>query len=409
MNLPLHIAGRYLLSKKSHNAINLVSLVSVLGVAAATLALVCTLSAFNGFQGLIGTLYGNFDPDLKISAVQGKSFHTGTQAFDRVRQLPGVAVCCESIEENVLVRYKDSQTSAVLKGVAASFDSLTSIRDCLRAGSFKLNDEGIDFATIGAGLAATLGTGYSFIDPVMIYAPRRKGTVSLINPAASFKAVPILLTGAFAIGQPEYDDQRMIVPLAFARQLLEYSDDEVSCVEIKVARKAELKTVKKQIREILGQGYRVEDLHEQKAEFYRINRMEKWITYLMLCFILIIALFNVIGSLSMLILEKKEDAGILAKLGADGRLIRRVFLYEGWLIALSGAVLGIVLGAALCLLQQRYGWLKLGDGNFIVSAYPVALKPGDLLLVLVTVLTVSLPSVWWPVHYIFSGNEPSES
>ena len=151
------------------------------------------------------------------------------------------------------------------------------------------------------------------------------------------------------------------------------------------------------------------DLHEQKAEFYRINRMEKWITYLMLCFILIIALFNVIGSLSMLILEKKEDAGILSKLGADGRLIRQVFLYEGWLIALSGAVLGIILGAALCLLQQHFGWLKLGDGNFIVSAYPVALKAGDLLLVLVTVLTVSLPSVWWPVHYIFSGNEPSES
>lgn len=409
MNLSLHIAGRYLLSKKSHNAINLISLVSILGVAAATLAMVCTLSAFNGFQGLIGSLYGNFDPDIKISAAQGKSFHTDSESFDRIRQLPGVAVFCETIEENVLVRYKDSQTSAVLKGVGPSFDSLTGIQSCLRAGSFKLTEDDIDFATLGAGLAATLGTGYSFIDPVTVYAPRRQGSVNLLNPATSFKVFPILPTGAFAIGQPEYDDRRMLVPLDFARRLLDYDSTEVSTAEIRVIRKTELKNVKKQIRGILGENYRVEDLHEQKAEFYRINRMEKWITFLMLCFILIIALFNVVGSLSMLILEKKEDAGILTRLGADNRLIRQIFLYEGWLIALSGALLGIALGAGLCFLQQHYGWLKLGDGNFIVSAYPVSVKAGDLLLVLLTVLTVSLPSVWWPVHYIFSGNERTEA
>ena len=403
MNLAFHIARRYLFSKKSHNAINIISMVSVFGVAAATIAMVCTLSVFNGFQDLLKGLYKNFEPELKIRAFEGKTFKLSSE-FDFIRAHKEVAVFCESLEENALIKYKGSQASALVKGVSDNFSELANMDSLIYVGKFVLEEEGFQFASIGIGLASLLGTGSSFIDPVVLYAPKRTGPLNPLNPASAFKTRRILLTASFGIDQPEYDDQLIVVPLSFARELFEYTD-ELSSVELKLKKGANLKRVKEEFRQVLGPGFIVEDLQEQKADVYRINRIEKWITYLILCFILLIALFNVIGSLSMLILEKKQDAGILKRLGADHKTIRKVFLYEGVMIAFLGAFSGILLGVLLCLLQQHFGLLRLGRGDFIVDAYPVLVKAVDLFFILLTVLAVSLPSVWWPVHYYFKNDE----
>lgn len=398
MNLPLHIARRYLFSRKSHNAINIVSLVSVLGVAIAVAALVCVLSVYNGFQKLLGDMYSSFDPQIKIKAVEGKTFVPNTADFDAIRKDPSVAVFCESLEENALVQYKNAQTSATIKGVSDNFGELTRIEKLMFAGHFSLRDANFNYATIGVGLAGILGTGSSFIDPITINAPKRIGSINLANPAASFTTADILISGSFGINQPDYDNSLMLVPIAFARELFEYTD-EVTAVEIRLKDGvAPDKSIAK-FSKMLGKKFSVQGIAEQKADFYRINRIEKWMTYLILSFILLIALFNVIGSLSMLILEKKKDATTLSQLGASNRMVRRIFMLEGWLIALFGAFLGIVLGSALCLLQQHYGLLKLGGGgNFIVDAYPVRLMLKDILLVLATVALISIPSTWWPVQ-----------
>ncbi len=400
MKWPFFIAVRYLFSKKSHNAINLISLVSVLGVAAASLAMVCTLSAFNGFQSLLGSLYRQIDPDLKITVVEGKSFFIDNEAFAQIRQLDNVAVFCESIEENVLARYKDSQTSALLKGVSLNYDSLTDIRSCVHAGKFAPVEYDIEFACIGHGLAGILGTGNSFIDPITLYAARRKGKISTLDPTKAFQSKRILVSGSFGIDQTEVDDRYIIAPIAFVRRLTGYEPTEVGCIEIGLKDQARLAQTKQQIKQILGDGFLVQDAYEQQADFYRITRMEKWVSYLMLCFILLIALFNVVGSLSMLILEKKKDTMVLASLGANDKNIKQIFLTEGWLIAFLGAIAGIALACLLCLLQQEFGLLQLGDGSFIVQAYPVKLKFSDLVAVLLTVMAISIPSVWWPVRYI---------
>lgn len=405
MKWPIFIAARYLFSKKSQNAINLISLVSVLGVAAASLAMVCTLSAFNGFQEVLGNMYRQIDPDLKITATQGKSFHIDTEEFTQVRNLDNVAVFCESIEENVLARYKSSQTNALLKAVSLNYDSLTHIDDCIRAGHFAPVEYDIEFACIGNGLSSILGTGQSFIDPITLYAAKRQGKVSLINPANSFKSRRILLNSTFSISQTDVDERYVITSIGFARDLMEYADDEVTSIEIKLQDIKKIKQTKRKIQQVLGEGFLVQDAYEQQADFYRINRMEKWITYLMLCFILLIALFNVIGSLSMLILEKKKDAKVLSSLGATQQDIKQIFLCEGWMIAFLGAMAGIVLGILLCLLQQHFGILQLGDGSFIVQAYPIKLKIGDLFFVLLTVMAISIPSVWWPVRHVFGARK----
>lgn len=404
MNLPFIIARRYLFSKKTHNAINVVSMVSVFGVTVAVAALICTLSVYNGFQQLLGGLYSNFDPQIKIKVVEGKVFRTDNKAFDAIRNHKDVAVYCETLEENALLVYKDAQTSAIIKGVPDNFNQLTKIDDLICAGQFKLHEYDFRYATLGVGLASSLGIGSSFIDPVTINVPRRTQNINLANPASSFKTARILVGGTFGINQPEYDNSYVIVPISFARELFEY-EVEVTSVEIKLKEKARTDVVVRNFRKILGDGFTVQSIMEQKADFYKINRIEKWMTYLILSFILMIALFNVIGSLSMLILEKKKDTLTLSQLGANRLMIRKIFLTEGRLIAFSGAILGILAGSLLCLLQQRFGLLKLGGGgNYIVDAYPVQLQLRDVLLVFLTTLIVSLPATWWPVQLYFRKN-----
>ena len=394
MNFPFYIAKRYLFSKKSHNAINVISAISVCGVALATLALVCTLSVFNGFQDLVATFFTAFDPELKITAVTGKVFDGQEARIEALRRMPEIAVFSESLEENAMVQYKDRQTMAVIKGIEDNFEDLTAIDSILFGrGQFVLHDEVVDYAIPGIELVSILGTGIKFLDPLEIYAPKRGVKVNMANPASSFNSADLYSSGlVFAVNQQKYDSSYILTSLQFARRLFQY-DTEVSSVELK-----------SKIQKILGDDFRVQDRYEQQADTFRIMEIEKLISYIFLTFILMIACFNVIGSLSMLIIDKKADVVTLRNLGASDKLITRIFLFEGRMISLMGAVIGVALGLILCFIQQEFGLLSLGGGNsggnFVVDAYPVSVHAWDIVIVFVTVLVVGFLSVWYPVRYL---------
>ena len=403
MNLPFYIARRYLFSKKKHNAINIISGISVCGVALATLALVCTLSVFNGFQDMVAGFFTAFDPELKITIREGKVFEPQGAAFQEVRSLPEIAVWTETLEENAMVQYKDRQAMAIIKGVEDNFEELTSIDSLLYgAGEFILHDSIVDYGVLGVELISELGTGLQFVDPLQVYAPKRNVRVNMANPSASFNRDYLFSPGVvFVVNQQKYDARYILTSLSFARNLFNY-DTEVSAVELKLKPGADVTAVQRKIARILGDEFVVLDRYEQQADVFRIMEIEKFISYLFLTFILAIACFNVIGSLSMLILDKREDVETLRNLGADDRLIARIFLFEGRLISLFGALSGIVLGLLLCYIQQRFGIISLGggSGSFIVDAYPVSVHATDVILIFITVITVGFLSVWYPVHYL---------
>ena len=403
MNLPFYIARRYLFSKKKHNAINIISGISVCGVALATLALVCTLSVFNGFQDMVAGFFTAFDPQLKITVREGKVFEPQGAAFQEVRSLPEIGVWTETLEENAMVQYKDRQAMAIIKGVEDNFEELTSIDSLLYgAGEFILHDSIVDYGVLGVELISELGTGLQFVDPLQVYAPKRNVRVNMANPSASFNRDYLFSPGVvFVVNQQKYDARYILTSLSFARNLFNY-DTEVSAVELKLKPGADVTAVQRKIARILGDEFVVLDRYEQQADVFRIMEIEKFISYLFLTFILAIACFNVIGSLSMLILDKREDVETLRNLGADDRLIARIFLFEGRLISLFGALSGIVLGLLLCYIQQRFGIISLGGGNgsFIVDAYPVSVHVTDVVLIFITVITVGFLSVWYPVHYL---------
>lgn len=403
MNLPFYIARRYLFSKKKHNAINIISGISVCGVALATLALVCTLSVFNGFQDMVAGFFTAFDPELKITIREGKVFEPQGAAFQEVRSLPEIGVWTETLEENAMVQYKDRQAMAIIKGVEDNFEELTSIDSLLYgAGEFILHDSIVDYGVLGVELISELGTGLQFVDPLQVYAPKRNVRVNMANPSASFNRDYLFSPSVvFVVNQQKYDARYILTSLSFARNLFNY-DTEVSAVELKLKPGADVTAVQRKIARILGDEFVVLDRYEQQADVFRIMEIEKFISYLFLTFILAIACFNVIGSLSMLILDKREDVETLRNLGADDRLIARIFLFEGRLISLFGALSGIVLGLLLCYIQQRFGIISLGGGNgsFIVDAYPVSVHVTDVVLIFITVITVGFLSVWYPVHYL---------
>ena len=403
MNLPFYIARRYLFSKKKHNAINIISGISVCGVALATLALVCTLSVFNGFQDMVAGFFTAFDPELKITIREGKVFEPQGAAFQEVRSLPEIGVWTETLEENAMVQYKDRQAMAIIKGVEDNFEELTSIDSLLYgAGEFILHDSIVDYGVLGVELISELGTGLQFVDPLQVYAPKRNVRVNMANPSASFNRDYLFSPGVvFVVNQQKYDARYILTSLSFARNLFNY-DTEVSAVELKLKPGADVTAVQRKITRILGDEFVVLDRYEQQADVFRIMEIEKFISYLFLTFILAIACFNVIGSLSMLILDKREDVETLRNLGADDRLIARIFLFEGRLISLFGALSGIVLGLLLCYIQQRFGIISLGGGNgsFIVDAYPVSVHVTDVVLIFITVISVGFLSVWYPVYYL---------
>ena len=403
MSLPFYIARRYLFAKKKHNAINIISAISVCGVALATMAMVCTLSVFNGFQEMVEQLFTAFDPQLKITAREGKVFSPDDPAIRQIQALPCVEVWTETLEDNAMVQYKDRQAMATIKGVEDNFEQLTQIDSLLYGtGTFLLHGPVVDYGIMGVELMSELGTGIQFVDPLQVYAPKRKVRVNMANPAAAFNRKYLHSPGAvFIVNQQKYDARYILTSIDFARALFGY-EAEVSAIELKLKPGEDTGHVQEQMQDIVGDRYVVQNRYEQQADVYRIMKIEKLISYLFLTFILAIACFNVIGSLSMLILDKREDAVTLRNLGADERLIAGIFLTEGRMIAACGAVLGVAGGLLLCFLQQQFGLISLGGGGgaFLVEAYPVSVHVADVLVVFITVIAVGFVSVWYPVRYL---------
>jgi len=399
LSFSFRIARRYLFSKKSHNAINIISGISAAGVGVGAMALVCVLSVFNGFEVLISNMFSSFDPDLKITLTQGKTFDDNTAEFNRIRKLKTVAYFTEVVEENALLRFKDKQMPATIKGVSDDFKKMTRIDSIMYDGTFTLNDGAFERAVPGIGVAAVLGLSAHFIDPLYIYAPKRTSKINLLRPENSFNQLGTFVSGIFSVKQLQYDDHYVLVSIKLARELFEYDASKVTSIELKLAKGVDPDQAKAQITKILGTDFQVKNRYEQQESFFKIMKIEKWFTYLILCFILLIASFNIIGSLSMLIIDKKDDIETLRSLGANNQLIKRIFLFEGWLISFVGAVSGILLGGILCLLQQHFGILKLGTG-YVVDAYPVVTNGADLLLVFVTVLIMGFLAAYYPVRYI---------
>ena len=399
LSFSFRIARRYLFSKKSHNAINIISGISAAGVAIGAMALVCVLSVFNGFESLISNMFSAFDPDLKISLTHGKSFDINTKEINELRKLKSVAVFTQVVEENALLRFKDKQMPATIKGVDANFEKMTRIDSIMYDGKFLLYDGAFERAVPGIGVASILGVAAHFIDPLYIYAPKRTSKINLMRPENSFNQVGTFVSGIFSVKQLQYDDHYVLVSIDLARELFEYSNSTVSALELKLTKEANQTNVQKKIQNLLGDKFQIKNRYEQQESFFKIMKIEKWVTYLILCFILLIASFNIIGSLSMLIIDKKADILTLRNLGADNQLIKLIFLFEGWLISSVGAVAGIILGSALCLLQQYFGVLKLGTG-YVVDAYPVVTSVLDLILVFFTVLFMGFLAAYYPVRYI---------
>lgn len=398
MNLPLFIALRYLFSKKKQNIINIISAISVAGIIVGTMALVIVLSVFNGFNSLIETFFSNFDPDLKITASHGKMFVPGDSRFEEIQNLPGVIHYAEVIEEVALLKYGSQQFPAVVKGVPQNYSNYTNIDTLMVDGAFMLEDKGINYAVVGQGVAYNLGLGLSFVDPIRIFVPK-KGRQASVNLARSLNFDYIYPAGVFSVLE-EIDSKYMIVPYHFAAELFE-SENRVSAVELGTDPKVNPKKLQKEIQEILGESFHVKNKYQQHDLIFRTMKSEKWASYLILVFILIVASFNMLGSLSMLIIDKKEDLFILRSMGADSKLIRKIFLFEGWLITFFGAVIGSLLGILVCWIQIKFEIVTLpGAGSFIISAYPVQIILSDILLILGIVLGIGFIASWYPVRFI---------
>ncbi|MFO8002088.1 MAG: FtsX-like permease family protein [Marinilabilia sp.] len=401
MKLALRIALRYLFAKKSQNVINVVSMISVAGVLVGSLALVVVLSVFNGLHGLIGSLYGSFDPELKVTPAAGKVFNTDTIPYQEIYDTEGVEDLTEILEGQALLRANKRQVPAEVMGVDENFASVSGIDSIIVEGEYKLKDGSDNHGVIGYVLADQLNVRLNFVRPLILYAPKRVGQVNMMRPDNSFKKEYLHPSGMFAVRQIEYDSKYLVINIDQARYLFEYGDETVSSLGISLKEGVKTGKVKKSLSELLGEHFKVQDRQEQHATFYRLMRVEKFMAYLILLFILIIATFNVIGTLSLLIFEKRESIGTFRSMGADRRLINKIFLVEGWLISLAGVTVGVLLGALLVWIQQQFGLLRFqGEGAFVVEAYPVALQWIDLVLVYFSVSLVGLLAAWYPVRVI---------
>ena len=399
MNLPFYIAKRYLLGKKSQNAINIISGISVLGITTGTMALVIVLSVFNGFDSVVKSLYNTFDPDIQISSIEGKTFTPDPATTQAILSLPGVSALSEVMEENVLLLYNDRQHIATIKGVDDAFRDVSGLDSMIFDGEMKLKDQNRPYAVVGHGVAISLGIGLSFIDPLFIYTIDRTARINMSQPEESIRRDFIYPSGIFAIEQ-DYDSRYLICPIEFVRELLLYQG-EVTHLEVKLDPSIPGEEVRQDILSLMGEGFHVKNREQQNEMFYRVMRSEKWAIFLILTFILIIASFNIIGSLSMLIIDKKKDILTLRNMGAGNRLIKRIFLVEGWLISVLGSLSGLFLGTAISWIQQRFGVIKLtGSGSFIIDAYPVQIEVLDICLIWVTVLIIGLFAARYPVRQI---------
>ena len=399
MKLAARIAIRYLLSKKSHNAINAITLVASCGIAIITAALICMLSVYNGFESLVDSLCSNFDPELRIEPKYGKSFADSEELRDRLVAEPSVSVVCAVLEETILLSYGNHQIPAKMMGVDDAFVSTTSIDSIVVAGEYMLNDDVADYCVLGGGLATQLGAGSSFVRPISAYCPKRTGKIDLTNPEEAFSEGLIYCSGIFLVNQAEYDDNICITSLDFARSMLGDSTL-VSAYLIRTKDGKSIEAAKHSIEAALGEGFTVKTRYQQQEESYRIMQIEKWITFLIVIFILLIASFNLIGALSMLIIDKEAEIETLRNLGADNTLIRDIFATEGLLVSGIGAVTGIAIGVVLCLIQEHYGIIGLGGNSnaYIIDAYPVVLHWTDVIWSAISVFVIGLLATIYPLR-----------
>lgn len=403
MNYRLFIARRYLFSRKSHHAINIISGISVAGVAIATMAMVCTLSVFNGFRDLVAGLFTAFDPQLRVTLTEGSSVSQDDEALQRLRKHPDVKVYTPVMEGQALVVQDRRQQVVTVMGVADNFPEQASINNILYGdGSFCLHADVLEYGVLGLRLAARLGLPANFPDPLQVYAPKRGERVNMANPLSSFNHDELQSPGVvFNVQQSRYDDNYIITSLGFAQRLFDQRG-RVTSVELRLRDGVSLSSAKRELRQLLGARFQVQDRFEQQADVFRIMRIEKLISFVFLTFILLIACFNIIGSLSMLMIDKRQDVRTLRSLGATDGQVCDIFMLEGRMISLAGAAVGLLLGLVLCCLQQEFGLISMGSsaGSFIVEAYPVSVHVGDLVLVFLTVLVVGWAAVWWPVRYL---------
>ena len=396
-----HIAFRYLFSKKGHNAINIVSGISAVAVAVVTAAMICVLSVMNGFGTIVEHMFSEFDPVLLVVPAEGQTLRTDAEPVLSLYAREDIEAISMQLEQTALVRYKEHQMPARVMGVDSLFTATAHIDSIITDGFYSVWDGAFERAVLGRGLAAQLGMNAHFTGALHLYAPERIGRINMLRPDKSLRHEHAFIAGTFAVNQIEYDDQLMLVSLPMAQRLFGYDEYTATALRIQPKRKSEISNLKSEISKTLGSFYKVLDRYEQQADFFRILRIEKWLTVLLLVFILIIASFNVIGSLSMLIIDKREDIRILSHMGADEAMIRRIFLFEGWFISSLGTLSGLVLGVLICLGQQHYGWLKLGTGSeYIISAYPVQVQLPDIALVAAIVLILGFVAAWYPAHKI---------
>ena len=398
--LELHIAWRYLFSRKRVNAINIVSGVSAAAVAVVAAAMICVLSVMNGFGSVIEHMFSQFDPQLQVVAASGKTFRTDAKEIQQLRSYSVIDCLAEVVENTAMVRYNDKQTPAQLMGVDSVFARATHIDSIITDGVFCVQDEGgFERTVMGRGLASTMGVGAHFVEPLYIFAPKRIGRINMMRPDKSLRREHTYISGIFAVNQIQYDDHVMLVSLPLVRRLYDYDSLTVTSLNLSLKTPLAIDRTQREIQQLLGSDYRVLNRYEQQEDFFRMFGVEKLLTILLMVFILIVASFNIISSLTMLIIDKTEDIRILSNLGATPGQIRRIFLVEGWLISILGALVGVVLGVTLCLLQQHFGFIKLGSGDdYILSAYPVLLQWGDVLLVMAVVLLLGFVAAWYPSY-----------
>jgi lipoprotein-releasing system permease protein len=401
MNFPFYIARRYLISKKSRNIINIISGIAITGVMIGTMALVIVLSVFNGFEHLVQNLFNSFDPDIKITPQTGKTFIPEEERFGQVKQMEGVIGYSEVVEEMALIRYRERQDIIRMKGVDNNYIDVSGVDSMLVDGEFRLTHGSSNLAIVGRGISYRLGAIADDAFPASIYVPRRKGSVSM-RPDRAFIRKHIRIGGIFAI-EADYDNEYIFVPIRFARKLLQYTE-EVTAIEVNVNPEYSIDNLKEKIRAALGPEFIVQDHFELNEIFYKVMKSEKLAIFMILIFILIVASFNIVGSLTMVILDKKEDIQILNNLGSERKKLKKIFVYEGWLITATGAFLGLILGLMISLIQQHYGIIKLsGSGSFVVDAYPVAVEWTDIIVIFITVLIIGYVSAWFPVKSVI-GN-----
>lgn len=403
MNLSLYIAKRYLFSRKSHQVINIISVVAIAGIALATAAMICTLSVFNGFRSLVAGQFTAFDPDIKVTATKGKSFASDCPEILRAMSLDGIHTVSFGIEDKALVVHGGKQAMATIKGVDANFTKLTNIEQALHGdGSFILVDSLGYYAVAGAELLNELGCGIFSTTPLEVYAPNRGKKINLTMPARNFKKEQLHLSGlTFIVNQPKYDAAYIITSNDFARKLFRRGENEVTAMDIKVKDGTDIAGLKEELAALLGEGYNIQDRYEQQDDIYKVMQIEKLISYIFLAFILLVACFNIVGSLSMLIIEKRDNMETLRSMGADRTTISDIFVYEGIIISAIGAIAGIAGGLALCLVQQHCGVLSMGNaGSFVVDSYPVEVQVNDVMTTFVTVLAVGIAAVWLPVKIL---------